>query len=133
MLRNLLIAVLFINQMADAQNVNTTSSYFNDVLTDWTSANFGELEISKEFTDKHNGVTHIYGVQSYKGLAIHPAFFDVQLRAGSRDFLDDGFLSRALAWVRDGGTGESWCVSGLRVADDQSIRRTDRQEGARVQ
>jgi extracellular elastinolytic metalloproteinase len=79
MLRNLLIAVLFINQMADAQNVNTTSSYFNDVLTDWTSANFGELEISKEFTDKHNGVTHIYGVQSYKGLAIHPAFFDVHL------------------------------------------------------
>lgn len=80
MIKNLLIVILISTQMAHAQNINKYSSYFNDILVDWNSADFGDLVITKEFTDKHNNVTHIYGVQSHKGLAIHPAFFDVHIQ-----------------------------------------------------
>jgi len=83
MLKNLLFVFLVISQMANAQNFTINETYFNDILIDWNKSDFGDLVISKEFTDKHNGVTHIYGVQTHKGLAIHPAFFDVHIHNNS--------------------------------------------------
>ena len=79
MLKKLLLAILAFIQLGYAQKVTTTSLYFNDILPDWGISDFGQLEVTKQFTDKHNGITHIYGVQSYQGMAIHPAFFDVHL------------------------------------------------------
>ncbi len=79
MLKKSLFIFLLFSQAAQSQNFTNPQTFFNASLENWSSSDFGELLKTKEFTDKHNGVTHIYGVQALDGIAIHPAYFDVHI------------------------------------------------------
>lgn len=42
----------------------------------------GDYEVSRHYTDAHNGVSHVYGYQTFKGFEIEGSYFSVHAQGG---------------------------------------------------
>ncbi|MBK7696243.1 MAG: M36 family metallopeptidase [Saprospiraceae bacterium] len=86
-----IINVLYISNSLIAQNLQALSlgkQYLEASKTNWnlTSADLKDLIITDQYVSDHNGVTHIYFQQAYKGIPIYNAVTSVHVTKEGKVF-----------------------------------------------
>lgn len=87
----LVMTAVIISTSMMAQNVVST---FPELLSSIEHPVFkkGDFQVSRHYTDDHNGVSHAYGFQTFNGIEIEGAYFGAHAQGGKVVAFNNGFV-----------------------------------------
>jgi extracellular elastinolytic metalloproteinase len=81
-----------------------------------TGSDVGEIEISSVVPSGHNGITHVYLQQQYRGIDVHTGLFTVNVRADGSVLSADGRFVGNLAAHAGGQSARKAAAEAARIA-----------------